>query len=185
MEIGINFNPFPIIKTERLLLRKLDVSDWNVISYLRSDVIVNKFVRRPKAENKTEAIKFIDKINEGIGNNEFIYWSICLKNRPVMIGSICLWNFSPDKKTAEVGYDLNPDFQKKGIMQEGLRSILDFGFNELNLDFIEAFTHRENESSKKLLEKNGFLLVEKRKDEDNPDNIIFAIGKSTAKIDLL
>lgn len=70
-------------------------------------------------------------------------------------------------------------------MQEGLRSILDFGFNELNLDFIEAFTHRENESSKKLLEKNGFLLVEKRKDEDNPDNIIFAIGKSTAKIDLL
>lgn len=113
MEIGINFNPFPIIKTERLLLRRLDVSDWNVISYLRSDVIVNKFVRRPKAENKTEAIKFIDKINEGIGNNEFIYWSICLKNRPVMIGSICLWNFSPDKKTAEVGYDLNPDFQKK------------------------------------------------------------------------
>lgn len=74
-----------------------------------------------------------------------------------------MWNFSKDNKKAEVGYDLNPLFQRKGIMSEALKSILGFGFNNLNLDKIDAFTHKKNESSKKLLEKNGFILLEKRK----------------------
>jgi ribosomal-protein-alanine N-acetyltransferase len=42
-----------------------------------------------------------------------------------MIGSICLWNFQ-QTKTAEVGFDLNPKFQGKGIMSELLKCIIQF-----------------------------------------------------------
>jgi ribosomal-protein-alanine N-acetyltransferase len=69
-------------------------------------------------------------------------------------------------------------------MSEALNCILDFGFSELNLDKIEAFTHRENEDSKRLLEKNGFNLIADRKDEDNISNIIFEIKKARDKTDL-
>ena len=61
-------------------------------------------------------------------------------------------------KIAEVGYDLNPIFQRKGIMSEALNKVINFGFNELGLDNIEAYTHIQNENSKKLLEKNGFIV---------------------------
>lgn len=74
-----------------------------------------------------------------------------------------MWNFSKNKKTAEVGYDLDPEFQSKGIMSESLKMIIDFGLKKLKLDKIEAFTHAENESSKKLLEKNGFRLMRREK----------------------
>jgi len=60
-------------------------------------------------------------------------------------------------------------------MKEALSSIINFGFNKLNLDKIEAFTHFENKSSIKLLEKNEFKLIEHRKDIDNSFNIIFEI----------
>jgi len=100
-----------------------------------------------------------------------------------MIGSICLWNFSKNKKIGEVGYDLSQKFQRKGIMNESLKSILDFGFGKLNLNVIEAFTHRLNESSKKLLVKNGFKLVKDKNDEDNLDNVVYEIKKSTANND--
>jgi len=179
----MKFKPFPEIKTERLFLRKIEESDCDDILFLRSDKTVNKFIERPenrRTKNITDAIKFIKEINEGIENNKTISWGITLKDNHKIIGTICLWNFSKNNKTAEVGYDLNPIYQRKGIMSEALTQITNFGFIELNLEKIEAFTHTENEDSKKLLEKNGFHIVENRKDENNPNNLIFEIKKPAA-----
>jgi len=179
----MKFNPFPEIKTERLVLRKIEESDYDIILFLRSDITVNKFIERPenrKTKNKTDAIKFIKEINENANNNKSISWGITLKNNPKIVGTICLWNFSNDKKIAEIGYDLNPEFQRIGIMNEALKSVINFGFNKLNLYKVEAFTHKENKSSIRLLKKNRFQFIENRKDEDNTNNIIFEIEKPAA-----
>jgi ribosomal-protein-alanine N-acetyltransferase len=166
---------FPVLKTERLTLRKLVETDWESISYLRSDKIVNEFVKRAKADTKEKAIEFIKNTNSKIDNNLIIYWSISLKNDKKMIGSICLWNFSEDKKTAEMGYDLDPKFQNKGIMNESMHKVLDFGFQQLNLEKIEAFTHKRNKNSIRLLIKNNFQLNKTRLDKNNLKNLIFEI----------
>lgn len=179
----MNFNPFPKIKTERLVLRKIEETDYDIILFLRSDKTVSKFIERPenrKTKNKTDAIKFIKEINEANKKNESISWGITLKNNPEIVGTICLWNFSSDHKIAEVGYDLSPAFQRKGIMDEALKNVINFGFTKLNLSKIEAFTHKENESSIKLLIKNRFQFIKNRKDEDNSNNIIFEIEKPAA-----
>jgi len=166
---------FPELQTDRLVLRRLIESDWKEIQYLRSDKKVNKFVKRPKADTREKALAFIQRINTEIETRNSVYWSISLKNKQPMIGSISLWNFSEDKKTAEVGYDLNPQFHKMGIMNEALQAVLNYGFQELNLDKIEAFTQINNEPSRQLLKKNKFKLNESRFDEDNPENLIFEI----------
>lgn len=176
----MKFQPFPELKTERLVLRKIKVSDVDEVLFLRSDKTVNKFIVRPenrKTKNKADALKFIEKIITEIDNNKSISWEITFINNPKMIGSICLWNFSNNFKTAEVGYALNPEFQNQGIMHEVINYVIDYGFNKLNLDKIEAFTHVENKNSKKLLEKNDFQLNKNRKDENNLSNIIFEIKK--------
>ena len=147
-------NNFPEIQTERLSLRRLNKSDWEMISYLRTDKNVNAFVKRSSAETKEKALEFIQRIAAEFENQNSIYWKITEQNTDKMIGSICLWNFSKDRKTAEVGYDLSPDHQGKGIMTESLNRIAEFGFQKLNLELIEAFTHRKNENSKKLLQRN-------------------------------
>lgn len=176
----MNKNYIPKIKTKRLLLRELKQSDWEVISYLRSNLDVNKFVKRPSAETKKKALEFISKISNGTKKQNFYYWCVSEKSNIEMIGSVCLWNFSKDKKTAEIGYDLNPKFQRKGIMNEALKSVLKFGFKNLKLETIEAFTHNENVSSKKLLERNKFKLIQERKDEHNKDNIIYELKKGSS-----
>ncbi|MBJ6367225.1 GNAT family N-acetyltransferase [Snuella sedimenti] len=171
----MNKNNLPEIKTERLLLRRLHPSDWQMISFLRSDKKVNKFVKRSSAESKSKALEFIEMINEGIDSRNLYYWVVTEKNRNEMIGSICLWNFSQDNTIAEVGYDLVPKFQGKGIMSESLQSILSFGFKELNLKAVEAFTHKRNMPSRALLESNGFKIILGKIDEDNVDNLVYEI----------
>ena len=59
-----------------------------------------------------------------------------------------------------------------------LKSVVNFGFIELYIERIKAFTHIQNEKSKNLLLKNGFKIIEDRKDNDDLFNIVFEIRKS-------
>ncbi|MCF8239684.1 MAG: GNAT family N-acetyltransferase [Saprospiraceae bacterium] len=166
---------FTALQTSRLLLRKLMPSDWEMICFLRSDKKVNEFVDRPPAESKEEALAFISKIRAGNNNQGSYYWTITELDREDMIGSICLWNLSSDGQRAEVGYDLHPEYQGKGFMKESLKAVLDFGFQKLGLQVIDAYTHRLNEPSRKLLVACGFKLVEGKNDEDNENNVVYEI----------
>ena len=175
------FHPFPELTTERLSLRRINASDADVILYLRSDETVNRFIERPESsqtKSLDDALKFVKRIDDGLDNGSFISWGITMTGDTAIVGTICLWNFSKDRKEAEVGYDLNPLFQGKGIMSEALRSVLFFGFDVLNLNKVVAFTQNNNEPSKKMLERNGLVLMADRKDEGNSLNLIFEIEAS-------
>ena len=166
---------FTELETQRLRLKKLETTDWETVSYLRSDATVNQFVKRKKAETKEKALAFIVRIRKGVDAQHIYHWKIVKKELDEMIGSICLWNFSEDRKTAEIGYDLSAAHQKQGIMDEALKSVIHFGSQKLQLHRIEAYTHTDNTSSRKLLERNGFTLVEGKKDADNLDNVIYEL----------
>lgn len=178
----MRFQPFPELKTERLILRKLEESDSEVILFLRSDKTINEFIDLPenrKTKTISHAIELIKILNTETENNKTITWGIALNNNPQIIGTICLWNFSDNYKTAEIGYYLSTIFQKKGIMSEAMDKIINFGFTEMNLTKMEAFTHSKNENSKNLLMKNGFQIVEGKKDKNNFSNVVFEIRKAS------
>lgn len=169
------FKPFPLLQTQRLILREPQIADWPVVSYLRTDSTVNQFVKRSSAETEEEAIEFIENALANMAKDELVNWFICLKDDPKMIGSICLWNISEDRKTAEIGYDLNPQFWGKGIMHEAMQAVIKYGFEILALHRIEAYTSYKNSASLGLLRKNGFKLNKEKTDADNPDNRIFEL----------
>lgn len=171
----LNYKSFSELQTKRLLLREITFGDAKDISSLRSNPEVNKYIDRPKETNIEEAKAFIYKIKEGMIRSSSIYWIICNKNSNSLIGTICLWNFSNNNKTAEIGFELIPEEQGKGKMGEAIETVLEFGFDVLGLDVIEAYTHKENISSIKLLEKFNFKLQQGRSDEFNPDNIVFVL----------
>jgi ribosomal-protein-alanine N-acetyltransferase len=156
--LNLNFTPFPNLFTERLILRQLEIGDVNEIFALRSSDDVNRFLDRPKTTTIDEAKQFIYKINEGINKNEWLYWAITLKKETGLIGTICYWNISKENNRAEVGYELHPHFQGKGIMQEAILKVIDFEFGQLKLKTITAVPSGDNLKSRKLLEKNNFKI---------------------------
>lgn len=163
------------LETERLQLKEINESYVEDILKIRGNEIINQFVQRNSPKNNYDALQFILTIKERTRNNETFYWGISLKDQPNLIGTICLWKFSEDRKTAEVGYELLPDHHRKGMMSEALKAVLDYGFNELHLQEILAFTNKMNENSKSLLAKHHFILEEGRTDEGFPDNLVFSL----------
>ena len=151
-----SFTPFPVIKTARLTLRQLRSSDDEAIFSLRSNEQVNKYLGRKPSESMKDAQDFIRAINENVQRNDSIYWATTLGDDEKLIGTICLFGFSEDNTTAEIGYELLPDFQGKGIMHEAATKVVDFAFNDIKLSSIEACTHSDNQGSTGLLQRLGF-----------------------------
>lgn len=152
-----NFTPFPLMETERLLLRKVNESDVNEIFFLRSDERVMKYIDRAPAETIDDAYAFINKITDLEKNNDAVTWAIALKNNAKLIGTICFWNIQAEHYRAEIGYTLHPDYWGTGIMQEAFFEVINYGFKIIRLHSIEANVNPKNIASIKLLEKNNFI----------------------------
>jgi ribosomal-protein-alanine N-acetyltransferase len=152
-----NFNPFPMLSTERVVLRPITKADAAEVFYLRSDKEVLEFLDRDPAASIDDAMQWIKMINDAINNNEYIAWAIALKDAPKLIGTISFWNIQKEHYRAEIGYVLHPQFQGKGLMQEAMMAVLDYGFKIMNLHSVEANVNPNNAASIKLLEKNNFL----------------------------
>lgn len=178
--MNTNFSPFPILQTERLILRKLSLDDAEEIFFLRSDVEVNRYLDRTKAIDLDDALAFINKVNIGIANDKWMYWAVCFKNNPKLIGTVCLWNLNEVENKAEVGYELIPEYQGKGIAGEALSAVIEFGFNILQPGKIEAYTHKQNLASIKLLNKLNFVRDphEEAKIDysvENPNTVVYSL----------
>jgi len=167
------FIPFPTLASERLKLRMLRLDDENEILFMRSDEGILEFIDIPVAKNLEDARAYIEMINKGVGDNEWIFWGITLKdNIEKLIGTICLWNLSIEQNKGEIGYILHPDFQGKGMMQEAAEKVIEYGFNTMELDVIGANLHSENKKSLKLLKRNHFTIERKLE-----DMVIYSLAK--------
>ena len=165
-----------IFSTERLILRTITEHDSVEILGIRSDIEINRFLHRNPPKDSFEALEFILNIKRKSANNEIVFLGISTQNNPKLLGTICLWKFSEDRKTAELGYELLPEYHGRGIMSEAINFMLNYGFNDLDLNKIEAFTNKNNLNSIKLLRKSKFVLNENRSDEKFPENIIFELN---------
>ncbi len=153
-----DFKTFPVIISERFILRQLKIEDAVNLYKLRSDKRVNEFINRIPAKSIADVEVFIDNINKGINDCKYFYWTIGFKNTDKVIGTICLWNIHLEKELAEIGFELLPEYQGLGIMSEAVDKVIQYGFNEMNLKTISAVVRTLNYKSIHLLEKKGFIM---------------------------
>jgi ribosomal-protein-alanine N-acetyltransferase len=142
--------------TPRLILRKVSAEDLKLIyaSYTAEEVkALMGFV------SDSEFLKEKHKSDSGLVSFDR---SICQflfveRESGKTIGRGGFHNWSALHHRSEIGYIISDvNSRQKGLMSEALQAILGYGFTEMNLHRIEAFTRKDNFASIRLLEKNGF-----------------------------
>jgi ribosomal-protein-alanine N-acetyltransferase len=155
--LELNFNPFPVIETERLRMRQTMPEDLDFLFFLRSHNDVMKYIDRPFAKSKQDIIEMYEKMCAGVKDNTAIPWHIEEKESGKPAGQIGFYRNDPGNHRGEVGYMLSPEQQGKGFAGEALKAVLNYGFNDVKFHSIEANVNPLNDSSVKLLEKHGFV----------------------------
>jgi len=152
--LQLNFILFPVLETERLILRKISMDDAPDLFVLRTNEDAMKYINKPLPKSIDEIKVLIKNMNE---ITERIQWAIALKTENKIVGTIGYHRIEKEHYRAEVGYMLHPDYWNTGLMTEALKVIIDFGFDEMNLHSIEGNINPNNAVSRKILEKFGFV----------------------------
>jgi [ribosomal protein S5]-alanine N-acetyltransferase len=173
---------FPLLETERLVLRQLKTEDSKDLFHYFSKDEVTKYYDLESFVEIGQAEELINTWNNRYQEQNGIRWGITIKSEDRVIGTCGFHNWSKEHYKAEIGYELTPEYWRQGIMTEVLKELVQYGFKVLELNRIEAFIDPDNISSKKLLEKVGLHEEGYLKDyfyEKNKfvDAVIFAILK--------
>ncbi|WP_293871645.1 GNAT family protein [Flavobacterium sp.] len=182
----LTFNPFQQLKTARLLLRRIDENDVNEVLALRGNPETMKYIPRPLAKNKQDALEHIALINEKIDTNIGINWGITIKGNPKIIGIIGHYKIQPENFRSEIGYMVLSEHSAKGYTTESVHAVVEYGFKQMNLHSIEAVIDSQNVASERVLQKNGFvkeahLLENEFWDGKFWDTVIYSILKRNFK----
>src|SRR4051812_21435497 len=97
-----NFSPFPEIRTQRLLLRRMTIADAPGVLAMRSNETVMQYIDRPLVKTIEEAEAWIQLVIDSLESNNGITWAIALATEPdKQIGSIGFWRLIKQHYRAE------------------------------------------------------------------------------------
>lgn len=155
--LEFKFQPFPILETKRMILRKLGKEDMNEIFILRTDPEVIKYIDRTPPTEVKEIEDFLIRTDADTSNNIGITWGMQLHGENKIIGYLSFWRTIPENHRAEIGYALMKEYWQKGFMTEAIDAILNYGFSEMKLHSVEANINPLNIASMKILKQFQFV----------------------------
>ncbi len=154
--LQLNFSPFPLLQSGRLIFRRLSHDDSEKVLFLRGNSQVMRYIPRPLLKSIDEAKTYIDFIDDKINKNIDINWAVTTKESDDLIGIMGFYRTSPEHYRTELGYMILSEYHGKGLVTEAVKVLLNFGFNQLGFNSICACVDTRNTPSCRVLEKNGF-----------------------------
>lgn len=156
--LAIDLTVFPVLHTERLVLRELVKEDALALHRMRSDERVMRHIPRDLEQAVEESERLIATIAQNRSENTGITWGISLKEEGTLIGTVGFYRLQLEHHRGEIGYLLHPDRWGMGYAGEAVDAAVDHGFRILGFHSIEAVTDPENLASNRLLKAQGFTL---------------------------
>lgn len=155
---------FPVLSTERLILREFHISDSEEVKKLAGAKEVARGTYLPHPYEDGMAEKWIKTLHEDFKRGDFVNFAIVDRARYCLIGSIGL-SMEKDFNQAQLGYWIGVDFWGNGYCTEAAREVLRYGFDFLKLDIIYAIHFTDNAASGRVLQKIGMKYEGSREGE--------------------
>lgn len=150
-----DFQFFPLLETERLILRQLTGTDAPALFEFFRDPDYTRFLSFDSHTSIEQTKNFIAWTAEIFRQKDSIRWAIQLRSGP-LIGTAGLHFWKRELRCAEVGYHIGPLFWGNGYATEALSALVGFGFHEMNLNRIEGRHNAGNDASGSVMRKLGF-----------------------------
>ena len=160
-----------ILETERLLLRPLELADANAMFAMDSNPEVHKYLWQNPTQTVEETIKIIEFVKAQYVKNNIGRFATVLKETNEFIGWTGIKYIDDHVENGntnfyDYGYRLAEKFWGKGYATEASIAWLTYGFNQIHIDKMNAYTHKDNGASNHILKKIGMQFIEEYIAED-------------------
>lgn len=146
----------PTLDAGRICLRQLAEEDTGDMHAVYSDEVAMAYWSIAATKTIEETRQLVRRDVEAVEKGLALFWAIEWKQTGAVIGKCTLWQYDESNQRAELGYILNRQYWRMGLMSEALEAMIDYAFSGLRLHRLEADTDANNTASLALLEKLGF-----------------------------
>lgn len=149
--------PTPTLRTARLRLRPFTGADADDLFALHSSAHVLRYWDSPPWTERARAERFIAACERMAEEGSGARLAIDLAVDGAFIGWCSLTRWNPDYRSAAMGYCLTDWAWGHGYATEAGRALLQWAFDTLDLNRVQAETDTRNTASAHVLEKLGFV----------------------------
>ena len=148
---------FPTLDTERLVLREIVHADAPALYEVHGDPDSMRWFGTDPLPNEEAAVQLVDLFASWRTQaNPGVRWGLQLRGQGTLIGTCGLFGWHRSWRKCTLGYELHPQARGHGYMHEALRTVLSWGFANMDLNRVEAQVHPENAASLRSVERLGF-----------------------------
>ena len=149
--------PTPTLHSARLLLRPFDDGDADALFALHSNAHVLRYWDAPPWTDRARAGRFIAACRQMADDGSGARLAMERASDGAFVGWCSLSRWNPDYRSASLGYCLDAAAWGHGYATEAARALLDWAFDTLDLNRVQAETDTRNLASARVLEKLGFV----------------------------
>lgn len=146
----------PELEARRVRLRHPRPDDVEAVFAVFGNEHAMRYWSHEAFERREQAETYLGEIDQGFADRTLFQWAVTEHGADELIGTVTLTEWSERNRRMEVGYMLHPVHWGKGYASEAVRTVLQFGFEQIGLHRVEAELDPRNEASARLLEKLGF-----------------------------
>lgn len=153
------YEQFPYIVTDDIVIRKMADSDLDALFEICSNDNVYRYTPDfLHTQSKTKLKTAIKNLGErDFTKKRWIIAGICLPDAPnYVVGTAEMFEFNKDVNMVEIGYRINETYWGQGIASRAVHAMVEFLFDEIGVNRIQAFVLPKNVNSQKVLLKNSF-----------------------------
>ena len=166
-----------MIETERLLLRKYTISDFDVLYEIMSDPETMQHYPAPFDKERTE--KWILWNLDNYEKYGFGLWAVVLKETNEFIGDcgITIQNIDGEL-LPEIGYHINKKYWRHGYAKEAARAVRDWVFQNTNYNAVYSYMKYTNIGSSSTAKAIGMKKIKEYPDPKNTVSYAYEITRS-------
>ena len=149
--------PTPTLHTARLRLRPFTGADADPLFALHSNARVLRYWDSPPWSDRARADRFIAACRRMAEDGSGARLALERASDGGFVGWCALSRWNPDYRSAAIGYVLDETAWGQGYATEAARAVLQWAFDSLDLNRVQAETDTRNVASARVLEKLGFV----------------------------
>lgn len=162
----------PTLETERLTLRPFGAADKDEIYALQSDPYVLRHWDSSPWTRREQADRFIERSATMARDEKGIRLAVDRRSDGAFVGWCAFNEWNPDFRSGELGYCFKREEWGKGYATEAGRAVLEWMFENTNLNRVQSAADTRNPASGKVLQKLGFILEGTMREDCIVDGVV-------------
>lgn len=153
------------LKSDNVYIRALEPNDLEFVYAIENDQSIWEVSNTHTPYSRFLVKQYLENAQQDIYEAKQLRLAICQNQDFPALGLIDLFDFDPKNNRAGVGIVIQDnEHRKQNIGSEALELLIDYAFYNLNLHQLYANIGIENEASKALFTKFGFIIIGVKKD---------------------